>query len=242
MSELTLDEILRGRLKLYQPACGPRFGVDALLLAHFLTLKPKDRVIELGTGAGIVLLLLALRVPHLKFVGVELQEELYNIALKNVEINGFSDRIDIVKGDIRRIGELFPAGSFNVVLGNPPYIPLRSGRLPSDEMRSLAYTEEGCTLEEFLRASKYLLSTGGRLYLIYRPFRLADLMFNMRRLKLEPKELRFVHSRAASEAEFILVKGVRDGSPSLSVLAPLVLYNEDGSYTEELKKVYMGEI
>jgi len=238
----TLDGILRGKLKLYQPAEGPRFGVDALLLANFLTLRPKDKVIELGTGTGIVLLLLALRIPHLKFVGVELQDELFEIALKNVEINGFSGRIDIVKGDIRRIEELFPAGSFNVVLGNPPYIPLKSGRLPSDEMRLLAYTEEGCTLEEFLRASKYLLSTGGRLYLIYRPFRLADLIYAMRRLKLEPKEIRFVHSRASSEAEFVLVKGVRDASPSVRISPPLVLYNDDGSYTEELKKVYMGEV
>ncbi len=242
MNGYTLDVFLRGRLKLYQPKEGPRFGVEALLLTDFLTLRPKDRVIELGTGTGIALLLLALKVPVMKFFGLELQKELVEIARKNVEINGFDDRIEIVEGDLRKIEETFSPGSFTVVLGNPPYIPLEAGRIPSDRVRALAYTEEGCTLEEFLKASRYLLSTGGRLYLIYRPFRLPDLIFHMRRLKLEPKEIRFVHSKASEDAEFVLVKGVRDGSPSLRVASPLVLYNEDGSYSDELKRIYMGEV
>lgn len=242
MSDYSFDSILRGKLKLYQPLEGPRFGVEALLLADFLTLRPKDRVIELGTGTGIVLLLLALKVPGIRLLGIEIQPELCELAKKNIEVNGFSDRIEIVQGDLRRIEEIFPQGSFNVVLGNPPYIPLEGGRLPSDRMRSIAYTEEGCTLEEFLKASRYLLSTGGRLYLIYRPFRLVELLFHMKRLKIEPKEIRFVHSKINEDAEFVLVKGVRDGSTSVKVSPPLVLYNEDGSYTEELKRIYMGEI
>ncbi|MCS7232716.1 MAG: methyltransferase [Synergistetes bacterium] len=242
MSTYTFDSILRGKLKLYQPSEGPRFGIEALLLSDFLTLRPKDKVIELGVGTGIVLLLLALKVPGIRLSGIELQPELVELARKNVEINGFSERIEIIQGDLRKIEEYFPQGAFSVVLGNPPYISLESGRLPSDKMRSIAYTEEGCTLEEFLKASRYLLSTGGRLYLIYRPFRLAELLFHMRRLKIEPKEMRFVHSKINEDAEFILVKGVRDGSPSIKVSCPLILYNEDGSYTEELKKIYMGEI
>lgn len=242
MSEYSFDSILRGRLKLYQPLEGPRFGVEALLLADFLTLRPKDKVIELGTGTGIVLLLLALKVPGIRLSGIEIQPELYELAKRNVETNGFSERIEIIQGDLRKIEELFPPGSFSVVLGNPPYIPLEGGRLPSDRMRAIAYTEEGCTLEEFLKASRYLLSTGGRLYLIYRAFRLVELLFHMKRLKIEPKEVRFVHSKINEDAEFVLVKGVRDGSTSVRVSPPLVLYNEDGSYTEELKRVYMGEI
>lgn len=242
MSEYSFDSILRGKLKLYQPLEGPRFGVEALLLADFLTLRPKDKVIELGTGTGIVLLLLALKVPGIRLSGIEIQPELYELAKRNVETNGFSERIEIIQGDLRKIEELFPPGSFSVVLGNPPYIPLEGGRLPSDRMRAIAYTEEGCTLEEFLKASRYLLSTGGRLYLIYRAFRLVELLFHMKRLKIEPKEVRFVHSKINEDAEFVLVKGVRDGSTSVRVSPPLVLYNEDGSYTEELKRVYMGEI
>lgn len=244
MSEYTytLDSFLRGRLKLYQPKEGPRFGLEALLLVDFLTLRPKDRVIELGTGTGIALLLLALKIPGIRFTGLELQKELVEMARRNAEINGFSDRIDIIEGDLRRIEEYFPSGSFTVVLGNPPYIPLEGGRVPSDRMRAMAYTEEGCTLEEFIKASRYLLSTGGRLYLIYRPFRLTDLIFHMRRLKIEPKEIRFVHSKLKEDAEFVLVKGVRDGSPSLRVCPPLVLYDDHGNYTEELKGIYMGEV
>lgn len=242
MIECSFDDILRGKLKLYQPLEGPRFGVEALLLADFLTLRPRDRVIELGTGTGIVLLLVALRVPGIRLLGLEIQPELVEVAKKNVEVNGFSDRIEIVHGDLRKVEELFPPNSFSVVLGNPPYIPLEGGRLPSGRMRSMAYAEEACTLEEFLKASRYLLSTGGRLYLIYRPFRLVELLFHMRRLKIEPKEIRFVHSKANEDAEFVLVKGVRDGSTSVRVSPPLILYNEDGSYTDALKKVYMGEI
>ncbi|MBC7240105.1 MAG: methyltransferase domain-containing protein, partial [Chloroflexi bacterium] len=135
MRGCSFDDILRGKLRLYQPLEGPRFGVETLLLSDFLTLRPKDRVVELGTGTGIILLLIALKVPNIKLFGVEIQPELVEIARKNAEVNGFSDRIEILQGDLRKIEEIFPPASFSVVLGNPPYIPLDGGRLPSDRMK-----------------------------------------------------------------------------------------------------------
>lgn len=234
----TVDAILGGRLRIIQPKFGYRFSIDALLLAHFAVLREGEAAIDLGTGSGVVALLLAGRQSGGRILGIDIQEELASMARRSAELNGVAGCVEFRCGDIRRPDALFAPDSFDVAVFNPPYRRLRSGRANPDFAKAVARHEIAGTVADFLTAAARALRTGGRAYAIYPARRMVELLVRMRAAGIEPKRLRIVHSRAGGRGEFVLVEGVKGGREELAVLAPLVIYSEGAAYTDEMAALF----
>jgi len=234
----TLDDLFRGRLRILQKRLGYRLSMDPILLAHFASPLRGGRVIDLGTGSGVIPMILALRGDAREIVGLEIQEDLAEMAWRSVRVNGLDQRVRIVCGDYREVQEIFPSQSFQHVMSNPPYHPSGAGRTSPNGRRSLARQEMAGSVEDVVRAARYLLGTKGKLWLSYPPSRLAHLMAVLRQEGFEPKTLRLVHGRRDLPARMALLAAVRGGRESLKVLPPLVLYTRGNVYTEELEEIY----
>ena len=225
-TEETVDEILGGRLRIIQKKTGYRFSLDALLLAHFAGLREGDDLIDLGTGSGIVALILAGRYRCGRVLGIEIQEELVTMAKRSVVMNGLDRRVEIRQGDVRRPESLCEPQSFDAAVFNPPYRRLRSGRMNLDPEKTVARHEIVGTAADFLAAAGHALREGGRVYTIYPATRMVELLFRMRVCRIEPKRLRIVHSRPDGVGKFALVEGVKGAGEELVVLSPLFVYEE----------------
>lgn len=221
-------------LNIEQDEKGYRFSLDPFLLAQFVESKEDARVIDLGTGNGIIALLLAYKYRCIEITGVELQDSLVEVAKRNVTRNGFGGRIRILKGDIRDVRSLEPARSFEIVVGNPPYRKMDSGRISPSPAKAMARHEVMLPLEDFMGACSYLLTDRGRVNVIYHPQRLAELLIHFHRFKIAPSRMRSVHSRSDSQAVMVLVEGVKNGRNPLIIERPLIIYNDKGKYTEEV--------
>lgn len=222
----SLDEFMEGRLRLIQSKRGYRFSIDAVLLSQFVTVKEGDRVVDLGTGCGIVPLLLLLTRPVSFAVGIEIQQELADQAARNALLNGFNRRMGVILGDLRH-APLSPC-SADVVVCNPPYRQVRTGRINPDPQRAVARHEMLASLEDILRAAGTLLRPKGRLAVIYPAARLADTLVRMRGFNLEPKRIRLVYPGLQSEAKLVLVEALLGGRPGVKVLPPLL---EQGDFS-----------
>jgi len=233
--EITQDAFFEGRLSLKQPRCGYRFAIDAVLLAGSVAPRPRERVVDLGTGCGIIPLALALRRPDLRIWGVELQSDLAALAIENARDNGWSDRVTILQADIRAVRPARFGGPVDRVVSNPPYRRRRSGRTNPDDRRALARHEISLTLPELLAAVKRILKTGGRFHVIYPAERTAELLGEMRAAGIEPKRLQSVYSTAGEDACLVMVEGVNGGRPGLRLTPPLVVYAGDGTYSAEVR-------
>ena len=236
----TIDEFFQGRLKILQKEKGYRFSVDSLLLADFATLQRGDRVVDLGTGSGIIALTLALRFPETVITEVEVQEDLADMAARSVMLNNMSDRIRVCAGDVKKIRELFSAQSFDVAIFNPPYRRLDSGRINPDGEKAIARHEIKATLEDFLASARYLLKESGRVYAIYPAKRIVQIIAAMRGNGVEPKRLRVVHSNKRSGGVFILVEGIKGAGEEAGILPPLFIYRDDGRYSDEVQGIFNG--
>lgn len=234
----TLDELLKGSFTFLQKKRGYRFSLDSLLLAHFVRLKKKDRVIDLGTGSGVIAVITACRRECAEVVGIEIQEELVDMARRNVVLNGLEEKVEILQGDVKNIKALFDSGVFDVAVLNPPYRNVHSGRVNPDEQKSIARHEIKGSLSDFLNASAHLLKPAGRLYAIYPAPRLVELLTAMRKVGIEPKRMQLVHSYHDSRGDFILVEGRKGGREELKVLSPLVVYENYGEYTETMQRLF----
>lgn len=237
-SDETADVILNGRLTVFQKATGYRFSVDALLLAHFVRLKKRNRVIDIGTGSGVIALILAYRFPDASITGVEVQEELADMAQRNIQVNHLTERIEIKNGDIRKVRTMYTSDSFDAVVFNPPYRKLNSGRVNPHRERAIARHEIQGSLRDFMESARILLKDGGTVYAIYPAKRGTELLFQMRRASLEPKRIRMVHSHVTSNAEFILVEGVKRGGEELTIMSPLFIYGESRRYSQEMTEIF----
>lgn len=210
-------------LTLHQPAQGYRFSLDAFLLADFVPSDLQSPMVDLGTGCGVVALLVARRFPHLRLVGVELQTSLVRMAARNVVENGVADRAEMVQADIRHLPSLFPAGVFGTVVCNPPYRRVGHGRLNAHPEKAIARHELAVTLTQVLEAARHLLCQHGVLVLIYHPSRLAELCAQLEAMRLRPRRLRFVHPAPDAEASMVLVEAVQGGGDALTVMSPLTI-------------------
>jgi tRNA1Val (adenine37-N6)-methyltransferase len=219
----TLDSFLDGNLSVLQKKKGHRVTTDALLLSRFARLRKGDRVIDLGTGCAILPLLLARTTEGTSFIGVDIQEEMAELAGRNVKANHLDERIGILCEDFRGLRGCFPPSSFDAVISNPPYRRGRTGRINPGEGKAMARHELAGTLDELASIIFYLLPARGRCFLIFPASRTVDLLSTMRQQRLEPKRLRFVHSRPAEEARFVLVEAIREGGTELRVEAPVFL-------------------
>lgn len=216
-------------------------GTDTFLLSSLPRLKPNLRVCDLGSGTGLLSLLLLQRQGDLTVTGVELQPEAAALLERAAEENGLTDRLAVRRGDLRNIRSLLPAGSFDLVVCNPPYYPARAGKLSPSPSLQAARAETACTLEDVCRAAGRLLRWGGAFCLVHKPERLTDLLCALRGEGLEPKRLRLVSLRPERAPSLLLLEARRGGKPGLAVEKPLILENPDGSPTAELKRIYFRE-
>ncbi|MGL6200192.1 MAG: tRNA1(Val) (adenine(37)-N6)-methyltransferase [Lachnospiraceae bacterium] len=212
------------------------FGMDAVLLSGFVKVKTGERVLDLGTGTGILPLLLAAKTNGRHFTGLEIQEESADMARRSVEHNGLSDKIEIITGDIREAANLFGSASFEVVTVNPPYMADTRGLKNPDSAKAIARHEVLCTLDDVLRESAKILEPKGRFYMVHRPWRLVEIITAMAAYRIEPKRMRFVHPYLEKEPNMVLIEGIRDGNSQLNVEPPLIVFDENGNYTSELAK------
>jgi len=219
----TLDTFFNGKLQVIQKKKGYRFSMDAVLLSQFVKIRKNERVIDLGTGCGILPLLLSQTTKARSFIGVEIQAGLAECAKKNVLLNHLEDRMSILQQDLRELGKTLQPGCFDVVLSNPPYRKSRSGRINPSEEKAIARHEMRGTLEDLISVASYLLPPKGRCYHIFPATRTIDLLVALRSRKLEPKRLQFVHSRIGEEAKFILTESIKASGVELKVAAPLIL-------------------
>ncbi len=234
----TVDPILGSRLRIIQKKSGYRFSIDALLLAHFTILKEGEECIDLGTGSGVVALILACRRSRGRILGIDIQEELVAMARRSVELNGLVGCVEIRRGDIRHPESLFAPASFDMAVFNPPYRRIRSGRTNPDPGKALARHEIAGTAGDFLAAAVLALKPGGRAYAVYPARRMVEMISRMRAARIEPKRLRIVHSRPGGRGELILVEGVKGGREQMTVLPPLFIYGEGSEYTAETAAIF----
>jgi tRNA1Val (adenine37-N6)-methyltransferase len=235
----TFDTLFGGTIRVVQEKAGYRFSLDAILLAGFVRLRAGERVVDLGTGIGIIPLILAQKGEGAgEIVGVEIQEKLAELAQTNVHNNGLEDIIHIYQGDIKEIDDLFPPSSFDVVVTNPPYYRVSSGKINPSSQKAIARHEVMCTIDDVLQAASYLLKEGGRIFIIFPAYRSVTLFDSLRSAMLEPKTLRWVHSRENEDAKFILTEAYKKGGEGVEVLPPFFVYAHDGTYTSEMARLY----
>ena len=233
-----LDELQRNGYRIIQDPGRFCFGMDAVLLAGFAKVKPGERVVDLGTGTGIIPILLEARSKGASFTGLEIQPESADMARRSVALNGLQDRIDIVEGDIKDASKIFGASSFHVVTTNPPYMTAQHGLTNLYEAKTIARHEVLCNLEDIIRESARLLMPGGRFYMVHRPFRLAEIISLMVQYRMEPKRMRLVYPYVDREPNMVLIEGLRGGKSRMTVEKPLIVYKEPGKYTDEIYEVY----
>ena len=220
----TLETFGESKLHILQKKRGYRFSVDAILLSEFVRIRKDEKAIDLGAGCGILALLLSQTTKVRSFLGVEVQKTLSDLAERNVVSNHFQHRITILHEDYRTLPRIFPAGSFHVVVSNPPYRKFRSGRVNPSQERAIARHEIYGTIDDLVSVAAYLLPPKGRFYLIFPASRTVDAIASLRRNMLEPKRIRFVHPYAGAGAKFILVESVKDSGVELKIMAPLILH------------------
>ena len=232
----TLDTIKD--IRIFQAKDGYRFSVDAVLLENFITAKRLSKGMELGAGSGIISILLAKRIRGIKIFAVEIQDALAERAGRNVALNGLEKKIDVLNMDMKKLKRRFAANEFDFVFSNPPFRKPGTGRLSISGERAVARHEIEITLPELVKTASYLLKHSGRFYLIYHPFRLVELIGIMQKAKLEPKRMRFVHSRAGEEARMVLIEAVKGSGTWLKVDPPLYIYEKDNEYTMEINRIF----
>ena len=233
-----IDELHRNGYQIIQKTDGFCFGMVAVLLSGFAAVKDGENALDLGTGTGIIPILLEAKTAGRHFSGLEIQHEMADMASRSVALNRLEDRIDIIEGDIREASRIFGRASFDVVTSNPPYMNDSHGLKNPDLPRAIARHEILCTLEDVIRETAALLRSGGRFYMVHRPRRLVDIICLLRQYGLEPKRLKFVHPFADKEANMVLVEAVRGGRTMMKVEKPLIVYREQGVYTSEIYDIY----
>lgn len=238
MENERLDDLQRNGLKIIQKTDGFCFGMDAVLLSGFASVKPGERALDLGTGTGIIPLLLSAKTKGEHFTGLEIQTEIMKMAQRSVALNGLEKKIDIIQGDIKEASRIFGAASFDVVTSNPPYMNDAHGLKNPGDVKAISRHEVLCTLEDVVREGTKALKPGGRFYMVHRPHRLAEIITVMRQYKLEPKRMKFVHPFADKDANMVLIEAVRGGGAWLKLEPPVIVYKEPGVYTDEIYSIY----
>lgn len=238
MDEVTFDTFFEGRIRIRQHRNGYRFSIDAVLLAAHAGLRAKETALDLGTGCGVIPLILACRIPDAVIYGIEIQEELTEMALTNVRDNGLEDRIHILSGDMKNLRHRMVSGHVDLVVSNPPYRKIRSGRMNPHVQRAVARHEIRASLADVTETARRMLNVSGRFVTIYPADRLAELFAQMQLSGIEPKYLRVIYSGWQTEAKLVIAEGVKGGRPGMKIRPPLIIYKEDGSYSEEVSRMF----
>ena len=234
-----IDDLEFEDLKIIQNTKGFCFGIDSVLLSDFAkNIKKNSTIVDLGTGTGIISILLSKKTEAKKIYGIELQEEVCDMASRSVLLNNLQDKIEIINKNIKNISDTLGINVCDLVVTNPPYKKYGTGLLNEDDSKIISRHEKECTLEDVIKQSFKILKDKGLFYMVHRPDRLVDIIYLMRKYKIEPKEIRIVYSNIKSKAVLVLIKGIKNAGEELKVLSPLYIYNEDGTYTDEVLKIY----
>lgn len=233
-----LDDLGRKGYQIIQNTGRFCFGMDAVLLSEFVHIKKNECVADLGTGTGILPILLEAKTEAKQFKALEIQEESVDMARRSVCFNHLQDKIEIVTGDIKEAVKIFGAASFDVVTTNPPYMRNEHGLKNPEQAKSIARHEVLCNLDDVIKNGAGLLKEYGRFYMVHRPFRLSEIMDALHRYRLEPKRMRFVHPYVNKDANMVLIEAVKGGGINLKLEPPLIVYTEKGKYTEEVLRMY----
>ena len=233
-----IDELQRNGYKIIQHTGKFCFGMDAVLLSGFAKVKSGETMLDLGTGTGIIPILLEAKTEGSHFTGLEIQPESADMAWRSVQLNRLEDKISIVEGDIKKASDLFGRAVFDVVTANPPYMIGSHGIANPDLPKAIARHEVLCSLEDVVREAAAVLKPGGRFYMVHRPFRLAEIFSVMTRYKLEPKRMRLVYPYIDKEPNMVLLEGIQGGKSRIAVEKPLIVFKEPDVYTDEITEVY----
>ncbi len=233
-----VDDLQRNGYRIIQKKKGFCFGMDAVLLSGFARVNPGERVLDLGTGTGIIPILLEAKTEGKHFTGLEIQEEVAEMAGRSVRLNGLEEKVNIVTGDLKEASRLFGQASFDVVTSNPPYMNAGHGLQNPDMRKAVARHEVLCTLEDVCREAAKVVKPGGRFYLVHRPHRLTEIITLLTAHKLEPKRIKFVHPFIDQEANMVLIEAVRGGRSMVKLEKPVIVYKEPGVYTDEIYDIY----
>ena len=234
-----IDDLEYKGLKIIQNKKWFKYGIDSVLLSDFAKkMKKNSKVLDIGTGTGIISILLAGKTDCKEIVGIEIQEEVAEMAKRSVKLNNLENKIKIINDNILNIENYFPLEYFDYVVTNPPYQKDKSGLQSENEKQLISRHEVKCSLEDIIIKSFKMLRDYGTFYMIHRPERLVDILYLMRKHKLEPKEIKFVQPKSNEKPNLVLIKGVKYSGEFLKVLEPLIVYKDDGNYTDEILKIY----
>ena len=237
-----IDDLQLNNLKIIQNKDGFCFGIDSVLLSDFAKEIPSNsKVLDLGTGTGILGILLCGKTSASKIYGVDVQEDVCDMASRSIKLNNLENRFEIINKNIKDLKDIFEENTFDAIVSNPPYKKDNSGLKNESETKLISRHEITASLEDFVNISSKLLKNNSSLYMVHRPERLSDLFYLLRKYNLEPKNLRLVQSYYDSRPKLILVKATKNAKPFLNIEAPLIIYNKDGSYTDEILQIYGKE-
>lgn len=233
-----IDDLHRNGYKIIQNPKMFCFGMDAVLLTSFCNIKKNEKILDLGTGNGIIPILLEAKTNGKEFIGIDIQKESVELAKKSIRLNNIENKVKAVLCDIKNVSEIFKNGEFDVVTSNPPYMNEGGGLINDYSPKAIARHELLINIYELSNSAAKMLKFGGRFYMVHRPHRLTDILCALRENKLEPKKIRFVHPFRDKEPNMVLIESTKCGKPMLKVLPPLYIYNQDGSYTQEVYDIY----
>lgn len=234
-----IDDLEFKGLKIIQNKDGFCFGIDSILLSDFAKeIKKESKVIDLGTGTGIIGILLCMKTELSKIIGVEIQKEVYDMAKRSIKLNNLENKFEIINENIKNLENIIETGTFDAVVTNPPYKKIGTGLTNENEKKLISRHEITANLEDFIKVSSKILKDKGTLYMVHRPDRMVDIIELLRKYKLEPKKIKFVYPNANKDANLILLKAVKNANPFLKIEKPLYVYNQNGEYTDEILKIY----
>jgi Methyltransferase small domain. len=237
-----VDDLQFKGLKIIQNKNKFCFGMDAVLLSYFAEARKGEQVVDLGTGTGIIPILLSGRSEARKIYGVEIQSDVADMARRSVLLNQLQDRVEIVTGDLKESPYYLGFEKFQLVVSNPPYKKAGSGVVNPNDAKAISRHEIFCTLEDVLNVAKKLLTHGGRLAMVHRPERLTDILYGMRQNGLEPKRIQVVYGSVDKPPRLLLIEGVKGGKPHLMWLPPLIVYDQEGNITPNIREIYHMDI
>lgn len=235
-----IDDLQFNGLKIIQNPEWFCFGIDAVLLSNFAKIKRNSRVVDLGTGTGIIPILLAGKSSAKEIYGIEIQKEVAEMASRSVELNNLTDRVKIVNEDLKNISRILEKNTFDVVTSNPPYMH-PNGVINESDKKAISRHEIKCDIEDVIRVASELLKPNGKFFMINRPLRLVDMMYYGRKYRLEAKYIRFIHSKVGKAPKLVLVEYVKCAKAEVKIMDPLYIYNDDNSYTEEILEIYANK-
>lgn len=234
-----IDDLEYKGLKIIQNKDGFCVGIDSILLSDFAKEIPNNaKVIDLGTGTGIISILLCKKTQLSKIIGIEIQKEVYELAKRNIKLNNLENKFELINENIKNLEKILEKNSYDAIVTNPPYKKENTGLTNENKLKLISRHEIEANLEDFIQISTKLLKNNGIFYMVHRPERLTDIIESLRKNKLEPKVLQLVYPKINKQPTMILIKAIKNAKPFLKIKEPLIIYNENNTYTDEILKIY----